>query len=214
MKTGTQLDIALTALVAGACTFAACADADDPPPAESSNLTQTAVEKPRQGILDRQGRPEISNFLIIDDRTTYNQEDTFELTKSGRAFVVDHLQRGLEMWDVMDGYDDWTPNGGQHPLVPILVDDVLLVDMSKPCSFTTPTYLDIEISAVRGVEHTTCGGRFPNEDAIDVLQTLYVNNFLDDTVADGVDAPAKWSTTKFPYLASKNSFFKIWDGIF
>jgi hypothetical protein len=209
-----KIDVVLTGIVIGSIAIAACSEDSEPPPAEVSDLTEEAVEVPRVGILDRQGRPEISNFLIISDRTAYNAEDTFELTPEGRSFFTAKLHSGLEMWDAMDGFDDWTPEGGEHPLVRILIDDMLIVDMSKPCAYDTPTFLDIEISAVRGVEHQTCGGRFPNEDAVDVLQTWYVNDFLAGTVADGVDEPTKWATAKFPYLATKNSLLKFWGGFF
>ena len=86
----------------------------------------------------------------------------------------------------------------------------LVVDTSKPCDFTDPhTYLEIERAQLTGRTHTTCGGRMPNEDALDVTLNFLVRGPAAsaqdaDAITDGVDQATKKSTDTFPYLADMN----------
>jgi hypothetical protein len=104
---------------------------------------------------------------------------------------------------------DWqVPEGGTHPLLPVFVTDVLLVDTGKACSSAdggfTPSYLDIENEIyLNGPAHTTCGGRTPNENVVDETLTLVVTNGR-VPVTQGVTGPTQPATTSFPYLAAPN----------
>ena len=76
---------------------------------------------------------------------------------------------------------DWPiPDGGTHPLLPMVVSDQLLVDTARSCSGDggfAPSYLDIEREIyLGGSPHTTCGGRTPDEDVVDETLTLLVTD--------------------------------------
>lgn len=104
---------------------------------------------------------------------------------------------------------DWpVPDGGTHPLLPIFVTDVLLVDTGQSCTSTdggyAQSYLDIEKEIyLSGAAHTTCGGRTPNEDVVDETLTLVITNGR-VPVTQGLSGPYRPSSTSFPYLAAPN----------
>ncbi len=59
---------------------------------------------------------------------------------------------------------------------------------------------------LRGTEYSTCGGRTPNDAALDVMLTLAVNgpNRDEPWRTDGVKKGTKPSVDTFPYLAEPN----------
>ena len=84
------------------------------------------------------------------------------------------------------------------------------MDTSKPCDFDDPhTYLEIERAQLTGEEHQTCGGRMPNEDALDVTLAFLIGGPAasaqdSDAIRDGVDGATRASLPTFPYLAELN----------
>lgn len=88
----------------------------------------------------------------------------------------------------------------------------IVVDTSKPCSYDAPhTYLEIERAQLTGKSHTTCGGRMPNEDAMDVTLNFLIRGPAatdqdPNAIGDGVDRATKLATNTFPYLAEMNGF--------
>ena len=88
----------------------------------------------------------------------------------------------------------------------------LIVDRSKPCDYYQPhTYLEIERAQLTGKPYATCGGRMPNEDALDVTLNFLIRGPAAsaqdaDAIRDGVDHATKQATDSFPYLTEMNGF--------
>jgi hypothetical protein len=106
---------------------------------------------------------------------------------------------------------DWTPDGGVHPLLPLFLSDVLLVDTALSCTSPeggfAPSYLALEREIyLSGARHSTCGGRTPAENVVDITLSLLVTADRDGgpRVTQGVSGPTKPATTTFPYLANPN----------
>ena len=192
---------------------------------EGGQDAQPEATVPEAGILggqnDRAGRAAIAHgFIDGVHRDAWNQLDTFT---TGSIFfsaktIKAQFQLHLVNWDMADGTYDWhggaadgtstttLPDGGVvpllHPLLPVFSSDVLTVDTTKP--FSETSYLDIEyatvVSGAPGT-HTTCGGRWMNEDAVDKTLSFIVKKSLTG-VSDNVNAPAKPATLAFPYLVA------------
>jgi hypothetical protein len=81
--------------------------------------------------------------------------------------------------------------------------DFLVVDVTKPYS-ERGSFLEIELAALAGKPHETCGGRAPNDDVIDTLFTTLINGGNGPVVRDGVDQATRPATQAFPYLAAPN----------
>ncbi len=162
------------------------------------------------GRLDRVGRPEITNVSLnardkSDLRDSFNQETPFQNSTTFSNNYKVRLLNNISFYDKIDGKVDW--NQAQKELLAnILVDDFLVVDMSKPCSKNS--FLEIERSLVEGGSHQTCGGRRPQDDIMDVLYRLYFNAGKGALISDGVNAPYRPATNKFPYLSEPDLSFK------
>ena len=52
--------------------------------------------------------------------------------------------------------------------------DYLVVDLTKPY-VEQGSYLEIELAALRGDAHETCGGRTLNDDVVDTMFTQLIN---------------------------------------
>lgn len=156
--------------------------------------------------FDRLGRMEITNTYLREHKGAYNQEDAFAIPAERLEIYSQILDPNLKDFDRMDGIDDWTPDGGPHPMTRPLLQDYLLVDVSKPCDVGSRSYLDLEKAVLRGIEATTCGGRVPNDQALDVMLTLMVNGPDRDEPwrTDQVEKATRPSTNQFPYLAPPN----------
>ena len=66
--------------------------------------------------------------------------------------------------------------------------DFLVVDAGKPYA-EQGSFLEIELAALRGEAHETCGGRAPNDDVMDRIFTQLIN-------AGNGSASATGSTTR------------------
>ncbi|ELR96419.1 DUF4331 family protein [Gloeocapsa sp. PCC 73106] len=161
--------------------------------------------------VDRQGRSEMTNVTLsfkqfdqvnkdLDVRDLYNQENTFKLSKDYLGTFRARYNANLGFWDNVDNKLDWTVReDGQHPLTEMLLNDVLVIDTSKPCQ--EGGYLEIEKAILADRPYELCGGRFPNEDTIDETITFYINKGNGPRMRDGVDQPSQRATDTFPYLA-------------
>ena len=67
----------------------------------------------------------------------------------------------------------------------IWLNDHLVLDTTKP--FSERGYLDLERAALTGRSPATCGGRWLNEDVIDVLYSVVVRGWDGPPIKDGVD---------------------------
>ena len=114
------------------------------------------------------------------------------------------LNANLAFWDGLDGKADW-PTGadGVHPLTELVLADFLVVDVTKPYS-EHGSFLEIELAALRGDVHETCGGRALNDDVMDTIFTQLVNAGTGPVIRDGVDHATRPASSTFPYLAEPN----------
>ncbi len=161
--------------------------------------------------IDRMGRPEITNFVMgkfsTSDKATnqvkkqWNAEaSSFVLDRSKAGLYRKTIEAGLEHLDMRDQGKDWP---SPHPFTRVIMDDFLLVDLSKPGNATsTNTYLEIEKSLFADKPHQTCGGRTINDDFVDIMLTYFINGPDRKTPerGDGIDKQSRQGTNVFPYL--------------
>ena len=111
----------------------------------------------------------------LEIRDLYNMEDAFHLGDSYAGAYRARLDANLAFWDGLDGKVDWPiDEDGRHPLTDLVLDDYLVVDVTKPY-LERGSFLEIELAARRGEEHKTCGGRTLNDDVMDTIFTQLVN---------------------------------------
>lgn len=177
-------------------------------------VAETLTMGKRPIRLERVGRPEIKNVGMqwnaydtvnrdVDVRDLYNQEDAFHLAKDYLGTYRARLNANYKFYDGLDGKVDWPPaEDGHHPLTDFILDDFLVVDVSKP--FAETSYFEIEQAMLDGRAHTTCGGRALNDDFLDTYYTLLVNAGNGPRIRDGIDQPTVPAANVFPYLAPPN----------
>jgi hypothetical protein len=165
--------------------------------------------------IERVGRPEVKNMMLapkqfdglnrdLEIRDLYNMEDAFHLEDAYLAAYRARLNANLAFWDGLDGKVDWPPDeNGQHPLTDLMLADFLVVDVTKPY-VEQGSFLEIELAARRGEEHTTCGGRTLNDDVIDTLFTQLITAGNGPPISDGVEQASRPAGRTFPYLAPPN----------
>jgi hypothetical protein len=165
--------------------------------------------------IERVGRPEVKNMLLapkqfdpvnrdLEIRDLYNLEDAFHLGPSYQGAYRARLNANLAFWDGLDGHTDWpVDDRGDHPLTDLVLADHLVVDITEPYA-EHGSFLEIELAALAGKPHETCGGRAPNDDVIDRLFTTLVNGGNGPVIRDGVDQATRPATRTFPYLARPN----------
>jgi hypothetical protein len=164
--------------------------------------------------IERFGRPEIKNVIMsmkeydqvnrdLEVRDLYNLEDAFHMSKDYRGVYRARLNANLAALDRLDGKTDW-PLGpdGAHPLTELLLQDYLVVDVSKP--YVEDSCLEIERALLAGRPHETCGGRSLNDPTMANLYTLLVNAGHGPRISDGVDRATVPASDVFPYFAAAN----------
>ena len=165
--------------------------------------------------IERVGRPEVKNMMLapkqfdtvnrdLEIRDLYNMEDAFALADGYAGAYRARLNANLAFWDGLDGKADWsTDANGGHPLTELVLADFLIVDVTKPYS-EQGSFLEIELAALRGDVHATCGGRALNDDVMDTIFTQLVNAGNGPVIRDGVDHATRPASSTFPYLAESN----------
>jgi hypothetical protein len=160
--------------------------------------------------LERVGRPEIKNVLLspkefdqvnrdMELRDLYNLEDPFHLGKDYRGAYAARLSANLAAFDRIDGSTDWPFDAdGTHPLTGLLLADHLVIDLSL--GFEEDSYFAVEQAVLDGQPHTSCGGRWLDDDVMDTIYTLLITGGR-ERVSDGVDGATVPSARTFPYLA-------------
>ena len=164
--------------------------------------------------IERFGRPEVKNHMLstkqfdqvnrdLEVRDLYNLEDAFHMSKDYRGAYRARLNANLAAIDRLDGKTDWLlgPDGA-HPLTELLLDDYLVVDVSKP--YADDSLFDIERATLQGRPHETCGGRSLNDDSMATLYTLLINAGNGPRISDGVHRATVPASNVFPYLAPPN----------
>ncbi|MEM9062028.1 MAG: DUF4331 family protein [Pseudomonadota bacterium] len=163
-------------------------------------------------VLDRIGRPEVTNVSLIhrggleDIRDEHNRQTSFAPSPESRAMVAARLEENIAYYDALDGVADWSDTD-RSALIEVLADDFLVLDAGKPCG--AEAFLEIERSMLTGQPHETCGGRHPNDDIMDRLYSLYISNGR-EPVGDRVDAPYRDVRSDFPFLAPPERGFRSW----
>jgi hypothetical protein len=166
------------------------------------------------------GRGNVDHAAIVESTTMmlaggptdgnldpYNREDPFAIrgTQFNGAF-----SRRLGNFDRYDGRTDWKPEQAAAWAARMSAGNYQVIDTQKPCDWQNPhTYLEIERAKLTGRQHTTCGGRMPNEDALDVTLNFLVRGPAAsaqdrDALHDRVDSATKPATDQFPYMAEMN----------
>jgi len=209
-----RANVALPLVLVGIVALGACsAETEDVP--DDTSEDELIL---RRGSVDHAAVVEATTMMLVDGFATvappldpsldpYNREDPFRIAPGAyrRAFATN-----LARFDAYDGKTDWTAAQASAWVERMATGNYQVVDTNKPCSFASPhTYLEVERAALTGKEHTTCGGRMPNEDALDV-----VVNFLirgpgateqdPEAIRDGVFEATKPAQPVFPYLAEMN----------
>jgi hypothetical protein len=188
---------------------------DSGPPESDASVQEAGLGL---GEVDRDGHPLVTILLVPASlQDEYNAQATFE--PNVPRVLQDALESRLVALDTLAVGDagpdpvDWPiPDGGAHLLLPMLVEDALLVDTALPCASADggylPSYLDIEREIYLGAPpHTTCGGRTPGEDVVDETLNLFVygpDAGSRPPITQGVTAATRPPTTTFPYLADPN----------
>jgi hypothetical protein len=166
------------------------------------------------GSVDHVGIVESTTMMLVGNPTEfatvldpYNQEDPFAIKASSYRAA---FAKNLGKFDSRDGTADWTQDQIASWAQRMASGNYQIVDTSKPCDWDSPhTYLEIERAHLTGRAHETCGGRMPNEDAMDVTLNFLVRGpsaSVDDDGAlhDGVEQATQRSNDEFPYLADLN----------
>lgn len=175
--------------------------------AVAGEITQLMDGDKVETVMDRVGRPELSNGRLVtkidkeDLRPSYNQEDTFALKATNKEMYKKRLHENLEYFDSLDGMKDWNKEWGDL-LVDLLVNDYLIIDISKP--FSSSGYFDIEKSMLHNQPHTRSGGRVPGERVINTLTTTMINGGHGQSIFDGIAAD-DFKDKAFPYLGKPAS---------
>lgn len=159
-------------------------------------------------IIDRVGRPEISNARMVastgqdDLRDLYNQEQTFNISATNLALYEKRLAKNIDYYDNLDKHQDWS-SAWRQVLAKLLVNDYLVIDTSK--NFTPQGYFDIENSMLKGQAHTRSGGRVPGDHVINTLMTTMINGGHAQAISDGIATDTGIPSTRFPYLLSPDT---------
>jgi hypothetical protein len=183
--------------------------------------------------IDRMGRPAINTALNNPFNPDTAQQgiakDNYNAEADQSAWatliiegkpVTKEFAGNLAVIDALDGVcgnqllaaGDPSGDAGlaEYAALPgILADDELYVDTSVgdcAAGASLPNYLAVEARAL-GLPLTSCGGRTPVDDVIDVTYTLLATGGT-AKVGDGVDADADPATpaslTQFPFLNAPN----------
>ena len=165
--------------------------------------------------IERVGRPEVKNLMLapkqfdrvnrdLEIRDLYNMEDAFALGESYPGAYRARLDANLAFWDGLDGKIDWPADDGAHPLTEVVLQDFLVVDVAKPY-MEQGSFFEIELAALQGQAHQTCGGRALNDDVMDTIFTQLVTAGSGSPIRDGVDGATRPASKAFPYLAEPNA---------
>ncbi|MEO0335007.1 MAG: DUF4331 family protein [Pseudomonadota bacterium] len=155
--------------------------------------------------LDFIGRPEITNFTLgknnVDLRDDYNKAAVGSLAIEQWSDFHQQVFDNVKLMDGADEKEDWTEED-LTDFSKILIDDVLVLDVSKPCLGYDENYMNIEYSLMdpEKQEHSSCGGRRLEDDFVDIMLSYYIRKDGGVTFGDGIDAPHKETLSEFPYL--------------
>lgn len=156
--------------------------------------------------IDRIGRPEVTNLRMfvdgeIDLRDLWNQEDPFAVDPKRLPLYRDRLLLSLDLWDRRDGKVDWT-EAGRRALVNVLLDDFLLIDVTKPT--TDDSHREIEHSTLEGKKYATGGGRTLDANVMNIFISYEVNRGRGPMLRGGAKGATQPGGKTFPYVQPPN----------
>ncbi len=206
--------IKATALAFVAASFALVVGCSANQPAETQPTTASEDLVMFPGSVDHAGVVESTTMMLVSgvsDFATvldaYNQDDPFALKTANYQAA---FAKNLRKFDVRDGKSEWSTEQITAFSTRMASGNYQVIDTSMPCDYANPhTYLEIERAQLTGGRHQTCGGRMPNEDAMDVTLNFLIRGPAADitgegALRDGVDQATHKSTDAFPYLADLN----------
>lgn len=198
-------------LAIGLLTLAACA-------AKTDDDDQSAVSEDQlilgHGSVDHAAIVESTTMQLTQGMTDfgstldpYNQSDPFNIRQDD---YKEGFLTNIAKFDKEDGKTDWTDAQATAWATRMSTANYQVFDLSKPCNFDEPhSYLEIERAQLTGKDHATCGGRHPNEDAMDVTLNFLIRGPAAseqdaNAIRDGVYQATKKATSEFPYLGEMN----------
>jgi hypothetical protein len=186
-------------------------DIDKQLPALSGKLVgsagQISDKSYPERIIDRVGRPEISNAHLVttkgeeDLRERYNQQSTFALNPFEAQGFKQRLTSNMRYYDNLDSQIDW-PEKWKTLFSNLLLLDILITDTAKP--FNQSGYLSLEKAVLRQQPTSHSGGRTPNENVINIMMSHLINQNFGLPVVSGIPSKSL-PLAEFPYLAEPNS---------
>lgn len=162
--------------------------------------------------IDRMGRPLTGNALLgtiaPEEVSDALKERYNAATPATSAEFVGEIEKGLALYDAFDGRcgnawlaDAHASKRRYRRLATLLADDRLWIDSRATVCEQFFAVERSRLSRDDAAAHD-CGGRTPNEDAIDVYRSLLANGTTRG-VDDGVDRDdQEHSTAVFPFLAA------------
>lgn len=200
-------------------------------PKRSTSLYAIAAESfavidGQKTILDRVGRPEITNLSLhafdeaVKVKRPYNSVATF--AANGSAYFElfqERLSDNIAAYDRLDGERDWSSQN-LNILTGLLLDDFLLVDVSPKLQCSPNTSIGAGVNGYFAIEkvmlsdastYTECGGRRISDDVMNTLYALYIGGLERgfgnlSAYTTGVERPYQSSEKElapvFPYLAA------------
>jgi len=170
--------------------------------------------KGEKKVLDRVGRPEITNLSLHDFsqnsplKRSYNQTPLSELQGSENYVKFQNrLISNISAYDKLDGVVNWSEQGLQD-LADLLLDDALYFSLRADCLSEGSQYLSLERSLLRGETMNTCGGRRISDDIMNLMYGFYIGGVNADLslYETGVSVPYqdtdKILSADFPHLAA------------
>jgi hypothetical protein len=213
MKTKTIFAVGMLSLFA--VYGCSASDAEDTEPDQSESEDELNLGK---GNVDNAGVVELTTMMLTgptiappldQNLDPYNQADPFKIGAGPYRAV---FAVNLAKFDGEAGKMEWTADQAGPWVGRLAAGNYQVIDTSKPCQYDAPhTYLEIERAQLTGKSHKTCGGRMPNEDAMDVTLNFLIRGPAaasegQGAITDGVEQATKQSGKTFPYLAEMNGF--------
>ena len=173
-------------------------------------------------VVDRVGRPEITNLSLHNYnselgplKVQYNAQPAFFKNKKSPNIFVDRLIENISDYDYFDGAS-WG-NFEMFKFAHLLVNDFLVLDLSKRCSMGTDHFMEIEASIVNGHKHRSCGGRRLSDNIMETLYNLYIAKVYKKSkriYSNGLSGPTPRVSFKFPFLAAPSKTSKVKMALF
>jgi hypothetical protein len=168
----------------------------------------------KKKVLDRVGRPEITNLSLHDVsggrapvKRAYNQTPVSKATVTkDYALFQERLISNIGAYDKHDGVVNWEMRDLEN-LADLLLQDELHFSLDENCDSSGTQYLSLEFALMKGEAATACGGRKIEDDIMKMMYTLYIGGpFAEPSLYEtGVSVPYQSSDKKlsveFPHLA-------------